>query len=893
MPASLAERAEAVGGIAALSRASRAIAAGEELQPTLELIAAAAAQAAGAEVGVVWLRERDWLVVRAVSASSGTAAEIEGLRVPAGSSTRDLLRARLEHEAAALSFPLQAGDEKLGSLDLLRRGPEFGLEAERFAALGADLAALAMRLCGEGGTAAEGAGTIFDVAGDALAAASAEEHADMRIARLAVVVAGADGALVWRPSSDRTQPDGIAAEGAHGMLEPTPELSRLADEILHEHGAVSVETTNDAATIVTLQLGQPALGALQIVFADGRALGKDELSRLASFAVRAAHALRASERARALGFELERSRALLELVGEAISRLSLSHTLETTLERLAELLGAGRVAVYLEDDGLLSTAAARSIEGPHEPVAQALLGLALGPWRGRGIVQIDDAARDDRLARVRLQAGESRIRSVIALPLLVADQPIGLLAVYPRRRRILTPNESALLVALAAQLAVVVQNARLHEQATRLGEELEGALAAERKTARRVQALYEISRSFAQSLSLDTTLAELAKSIVELLGVDAAVIRMPDERGLELVPRAIHVDDERVDAAVRALLSWPQPLVRRELQDLAVRGEALVLDPTTARELGGSLTLLAPFLEKGSSAAIVPIAISGDLLATLTIVSLHPDRPVAGELTETARSISGQAALAIDNARLYAQQKAFADAMQRSLLPREPPHLPGLELGDVYESSARVDVGGDVYDYLTLGDGRLAVVLGDVMGHGVDATADMAMAKFVFRSLARERTDPGAFLAAANEVVASEIAPGKFITMVEVVIDAQRGQVACASAGHPAPRLVLPDGRVEAIAARGLALGVDAQQAYPPVTAEFPIGSTLVLYTDGVVEARRGGEQYGVERFDELLAKSRGLPAGEIALSALAACRAWSIDLTDDVAVVVIKRTDT
>jgi serine phosphatase RsbU (regulator of sigma subunit) len=892
MPPSLADQAEA--GILALSEASRAVAAGEELQATLELIARAAAQAATADVGVVWLRERNGLVVRAVSASSAaTAAEIEGLHVRVGSSTADLLQSRIGAEADVLSLPLNAGGEELGRLDLLRRGGAFHPAAGGFAALGADLAALAIRLCGDGVAAADGGGSIFDVAGEALAAASAEEHGDSRIAGLAVVVAGAESALVWRPGLNGDEPGGIAAQGTYGALEPTPELARLADEILHEHEAVSVAALPGGGTVVTLQLGQPALGALQIAFSEGRAPGDPELRRLASFAVRAAHALRTSERARVLGFELERSRALLELVGEAISRLSLSHTLETTLERLAELLGAGRVAVYLEDEGLLATAASRSLDGPHEVVAQALLGVALGPLRGRGIVLIEDAVRDERLVAVRSQAADSRIRSVIALPLLVGDHPIGLLAIYPRRRRALTPDEAALLVALGAQLAVVVQNARLHEQATRLGEELEGALAAERETARRVQALYEISRSFAQSLSLDATLDELAKSIVQLLGVDAAVIRMPDERGLELVSRAIHVDDERVDAAVRALLSRPQPLARPELQEFAKRGEAIVLDPATARELGGALTLLAPFLEKGASAAIVPIASSGDLLATLTIVSLHPDRPVAGELTETARSISAQAALAIDNARLYAQQKAFADAMQRSLLPREPPQLPGLELGDVYESSARLDVGGDVYDYLTLGDGRLAVVLGDVMGHGVDATADMAMAKFVFRSLARERSDPGAFLAAANDVVASEIAPGKFITMVEVVIDAERDLLACASAGHPAPRLVLPDGRVEAIGARGLALGIDAPQAYVPVTAEFRPGSTLVLYTDAVVEARRDGQQYGSERFDELLSTSRGLPAREIALAALAACRAWSGDLADDIAVVVIKRTGT
>ena len=141
--------------------------------------------------------------------------------------------------------------------------------------------------------------------------------------------------------------------------------------------------------------------------------------------------------------------------------------------------------------------------------------------------------------------------------------------------------------------------------------------------------------------------------------------------------------------------------------------------------------------------------------------------------------------------------------MQRSLLPRAAPELPGLELGDVYESAARVEVGGDVYDYLTLEDGRLAVVLGDVTGHGVDATADMAMAKYVFRSLAREHVDPGEFLAAANEVVSSEIAPGRFITMVELVIDAAKGEVACASGGHPPPRLVLPDGTVEGISRAG------------------------------------------------------------------------------------------
>ena len=153
-------------------------------------------------------------------------------------------------------------------------------------------------------------------------------------------------------------------------------------------------------------------------------------------------------------------------------------------------------------------------------------------------------------------------------------------------------------------------------------------------------------------------------------------------------------------------------------------------------------------------------------------------------------TVAGQAALAIDNARLYQQQKDFSETMQRSLLPSELPDVGGIEVGHVYQSAARVDVGGDVYDFLHLDDGRLAVILGDVTGKGIQAAADMAMAKFSFRALARMHPEPADFLAAANEVVVDEIETGKFITMLYVLLDPESSTVACASAGHPAARVV-------------------------------------------------------------------------------------------------------
>jgi serine phosphatase RsbU (regulator of sigma subunit) len=166
----------------------------------------------------------------------------------------------------------------------------------------------------------------------------------------------------------------------------------------------------------------------------------------------------------------------------------------------------------------------------------------------------------------------------------------------------------------------------------------------------------------------------------------------------------------------------------------------------------------------------------------------------------------------------------------------------------------------------------------------------MAMAKFVFRSLAREHSEPSDFLAHANEVVVGEIAVGKFITMAYLTVDPD-GAVLCASAGHPEPRLVHPDGTVTGLACGGLALGIDAAQTYEQTRAELPPGGAVVLYTDGVIESRRGRELFGMGRMDEVLAANAAKPAQVLADELLAACRDYAGgDLPDDCAIVVIQR---
>src|SRR5262249_25854679 len=423
----------------------------------------------------------------------------------------------------------------------------------------------------------------------------------------------------------------------------------------------------DFSCTVSIRLGEPASGVMQLRYPDQPA--QTELEALAEFAARVAHALRLGARARELELELDRTQALLSVLGEAISHLSLAHTLETAVDRIAELLTIERVGVYLRDERhRLTTAAGRKLDEGHESVAVALLGLATGPLRARETILVSTGSRDPALEPAARALAGARVSSALAGPLRVHDETIGLLVAYPGARR---PSEAerALLAALASLLAVAVQNARLHEEAKELGEALGSVLETERQQARRLGALYEIASTFTRSLSLERTLQAITETVVKVLAVDAAVIRVPDDRGDALVAGAVHVADGRLTDAVRTILERAQPFAHLT--------KPLVLDHESALRAGGANALLAPFLAKGSTAVVVPIAAQGELLAQLTVLSLDPADPITAETVQTAETIATQAALALDNARLYQQQKAFAETIQRALLPGQRPEMPG------------------------------------------------------------------------------------------------------------------------------------------------------------------------------------------------------------------------
>ncbi|MDQ4082731.1 MAG: SpoIIE family protein phosphatase [Actinomycetota bacterium] len=902
--------ADEVEALEALARTASPVGGQSSPEGVLAAIARSAFLATGACLAIVRVAPRAGadLVARVVyTGSSVLAAELDGSKLAA----RCLDGAEAEYEVAA-SDDIPAGlrraatrggadivrivpvgeDAVLATLELYRRGRGFSRREQAFAQLAAAHVATALggaqALAGD--SLSDGPCFPLELAGEALAAATDETELAEHVVRVAAEATGATRSLLWRLDAD-CPPRFLAAHG----FEPDPSrLETLAAAVgtaVDEQRARGSSANGSAATGfaadgLVLPLGEPPAGALQLVFADGATTCDADV--LSAFAAGVTVALRRARHAETLALDLRRSQTVVAVVSQAIAHLSLAHTLATAVDRVSELTGSGHVAIYLRDGERMTEAASRGLVGSHGELAERLLELALGPFRMRGFLFVDDMSADARLAGLEPILAETGLRRALVVPLVVHEDVIGALAVFEREPRPYRTGEEELLVALSTQLAVAVQNARLHEQTKELGAVLERALTAERNVARQLRALFEISDAFTRSLSLDETLAAVARTVVEVFELDAAAIRMPDARRNELVAHAVHVADPALREATHALLARPEPLAAPLARRVAGKGETVVLRaPGTQPAEAG---VLEPFLRKGATAAVLPLATSGGVLGTLTLLTLDPARPLSPEALETVLRVANQAALAIDHARLHQQQREFAETMQRSLLPRELPAVPGLEIGHIYESAAALDVGGDVYDFLFLEDGRLAVVLGDVSGKGIRAAADMATAKFAFRSLARSYPRPPDFLAKANEVALEEIALGKFITMLYAIIDPRSGEVACASAGHPPMRYVRPDGRVAAIPTPGLALGVDPDQAYHEERFTLERGGVLVLYTDGVVEARREGELYGETRLDACLRENAHRPAQELADAVLAECRAFSGGaLGDDCAIVCLR----
>src|SRR5690606_38263453 len=216
-----------------------------------------------------------------------------------------------------------------------------------------------------------------------------------------------------------------------------------------------------------------------------------------------------------------------------------------------------------------------------------------------------------------------------------------------------------------------------------------------------------------------------------------------------------------------------------------------------------------------------------------------------------------------------------ARAIQSSILPELPPQLAGVELAHAYEPAS--EVGGDFYDVMALEDGRLALAIGDVAGHGASSGLIMAMAMSALTVQAT--VDPGieAVMATLNRTVHQSARRRLLATRCYLLLDPRRRELMYASAGHLFPYRVRADGGVVALESVADPLGVRPALDVRPRLERLEAGDLVVLFSDGVVEARApdGDELFGFTRLEAVLREAAGSPPGVVREAILEAVRTF------------------
>jgi serine phosphatase RsbU (regulator of sigma subunit) len=295
------------------------------------------------------------------------------------------------------------------------------------------------------------------------------------------------------------------------------------------------------------------------------------------------------------------------------------------------------------------------------------------------------------------------------------------------------------------------------------------------------------------------------------------------------------------------------------------------------------------------STILAPLVARGRVIGVLTLVRTGDRKLFDDDDLAFVEDLAARAALATDNGRLFHSRNRVARSLQEALLPPAMPEIDGLALAARYDvAEADVAIGGDFYDVMPVGPSAWGVVVGDVCGRGPDAAALTGLVRHTLRTAVVREQLPSRVLRQTNEAMLQQIDDARFCTAAYLRVEigqpvAGRVRIAASSAGHPRPVLVRADGRAEVLDCAGTLLGVIPEPVLFDTHIELAPGDSVVLYTDGVTEARRGNELFGEGRLVDVLRSLAGRTAEEMASGLDEAVAEFRRSASDDTAILVVQ----
>ena len=470
----------------------------------------------------------------------------------------------------------------------------------------------------------------------------------------------------------------------------------------------------------------------------------------------------------------------------------------------------------------------------------------------------------------------SEVRSELAVPLVTKNRVIGVIDIQSEQPNYFRPEHLHLLQLTASRVAIAVENARLYTRISRQAQTLE--------------LLHEISRELTSILDPEQLLERVGKLLQRVIPYQMFAIWMLDDKRNMLVHR-FSIRFGKTDRS----FSEPVP-IQRGLIGAAVSTRQTI----TVGDVRKDARYILVHAETRSEMA-VPLIYKGKVLGVLDLEHTRPNF-FTDDHIHAVSTLASQLAIALENAGLYqrlAQEEqrleedlAMARKVQFRLMPQSVPAPVHAELAARFVPARTI--GGDLYDFLDYGDGRTAIVLGDVSGKAAAAALYAALVSGIMRSLAAQKPSPAQMLAALNEQLQERKLDAQYVTLLFAIWNDNDKTLQVANAGGCQPLFCRAKG-VEPIQATGIPLGMFPDVEYEEFTLSTQPGDTIVFYSDGMIDAENDqDEMFDMDRLQGVVKEHRHCSATTMVANILKAVSDFQgpVEHFDDETVIALRVID-